>query len=248
MSGFDLSVFLEGARQEAVNAPWKCVYLCELLKRRFDGRPRNRAAVVSFYMGNITQDVVHAQAAAIRQFLPAGVDLVQLRTGFGHGRSIDLFLAFSDYDVVVLLDIDCIPIAADSLPTLIAAAESGALVGAAQRANHLCNDNHVYAGPFLMALSRETYRRLGSPSFTETCRGDVAEELTYRAEAKHHPIRYLWPTSCEVPKWHLQDDLHFGRNTIYDNAFLHAFEIRMPEQQQAFLATIDRVLKAATSA
>lgn len=248
MSGFDVSIFLKGARQHAANAPWKLVYVCELLKRRFDGRPRNRTAVVSFYMGNIAMDVVRAQAAAIRRFLPDGVDLVQLKTGFGHGRSIDLFLALSDYDIVVLLDIDCIPIAADALPLLIGAAESGALVGAAQRANHICNHDHIYAGPFLMALSRKTYRVLGSPSFTETRRGDVAEELTYRAEAKHHPIRYLWPSSCEVPKWHLTGDMHFGRNTIYDNAFLHAFEIRMPDQQKAFLATVDRVLKAAASA
>lgn len=248
MPGFDLSIFLKGARQEAENAPWKLVYLGELLKRRFDGKPRNRKAVVSFYMGNIAQDVVRAQAAAIQRFLPADVDLVQLRTGFCHGRSIDLFLALSDYAVVVLLDIDCIPIAADALPKLIAAAESGELVGAAQRANHICNNNHVYAGPFLMALSRKTYQRLGSPSFTETCRGDVAEELTYRAEAKNCPVHYLWPTSCEKPKWHLAGDMHFGRNTIYDNAFLHAFEIRMPEHQQAFLAMIDRMLKADTPA
>jgi hypothetical protein len=128
------------------------------------------------------------------------------------------------------------------LPQLIAAAEAGQLVGAAQRANHIDNDDHLYVGPFLMAFSRATYQILGAPSFCETLRGDVGEEVTYSAQACNIPIRFLWPTSCELPKWHLTDDIRFGRNTIYENAFLHAFEIRMPDQQKAFLATIDRVL------
>jgi hypothetical protein len=241
-SKFDWAAFFKGARGHVVNAPWKLVFLAELIKRRLGEKTGNRIAVVSFYMANISKDVVAAQARVIRCFLPEGVDLVQLHTGFGHGRSIDLFVALSTYDVIVLLDIDCVPISAEALPKLIEQAQDGALVGAAQRANHIGNENHLYAGPFLMAFSRESYRRLGSPSFRETRRGDVAEELTYRAEALNLPIHYLWPTTCEAPKWHLTGDVTFGRNTVYEHAFLHAFEIRMPDQQKAFLATIERVL------
>ncbi|MGO9135681.1 MAG: glycosyltransferase [Methylovirgula sp.] len=241
-SGFDWAAFFKGAGDHLVNAPWKLVFLAELIKRRLGEKTGNRTVVVSFYMANISKEVVAAQARAITRFLPEGVDLVQLHTGFGHGRSIDLFVALSSYDVIVLLDIDCVPISAEALPKLIEHARAGALVGAAQRANHIGNDNHLYAGPFLMAFSRESYRRLGSPSFRETRRGDVAEELTYRAEAQDFPIHYLWPTICEAPKWHLTGDITFGRNTVYEHAFLHAFEIRMPDQQKAFIAMIERVL------
>jgi hypothetical protein len=234
------SAFLAGLRQHIVSAPWKLTYLIDLLKRRWHGRA-NKAAIVSFYMSNIAADVVAAQAAAIRRFLPAGTDLLQLHTGFSHARSIDLFLALLPYETIVLLDIDCIPIAPNALADLIAKARSGALVGAAQRANHIENGAHIYAGPFLMAFSRETYARLGRPRFLETQRGDVAEELTYAAEARNIPVDYLWPSGCDEPKWPITEKIWFGRNTIYENAFLHAFEIRMPEQQAAFLATIDRV-------
>jgi hypothetical protein len=193
-------------------------------------------------MQNIAKRVVDTQAQAIARFLPAAVDLVQLKTGFNHGRSIDLFVALSGYDLIILLDIDCIPIAATALADLVTKVKAGQFVGAAQRANHIGNDRHLYVGPFLMAFDRAILARLGRPSFRESRRGDVGEELTYRAETAHVPIHFLWPTSCEEAKWHLQDDISFGRNTIYDRAFLHAFEIRMPEQQAAFVQTVNRLL------
>jgi hypothetical protein len=193
-------------------------------------------------MSNIAKDVVAAQAQAIARFLPDGTDLVQLHTGFWHARTVDLFLCFSRYEIIILLDIDCIPISVSAIPALIKQASAGRLVGAAQRANHIDNDQHLYVGPFLMGLAMATYRQLGRPSFAETRRGDVAEELTYRAEAKQVAIEFLWPTSCDAPIWHLTGDIYFGRNTIYEKSFLHAFEIRKHEQQAAFLATVDRVL------
>jgi hypothetical protein len=243
------SVCLTGLQQHIVNAPWKLVFLFDLFKLRFAKKTKNKMAVVSFYMSNISKDVVAAQAEIISRFLPVGVDVIQLHTGFGHANSIDLFLCFSRYEIIILLDIDCIPISIDAFPTLIAQARAGFLVGAAQRAHHIDNECHIYVGPFLMGLNMAAYRQLGRPRFSETRRGDVAEELTYRAEAHQCEIKFLWPTSCEAPLWHLTDDAYFGRNTIYENSFLHAFQIRQPEHQAAFLATIGRVLadKAASA-
>ena len=242
-----LPTLLAGLRQHIVNAPWKLVYLWTLCGLRWRIKSPNAIAVVSFYMQNVSQDVVAAQRQAIRRFLPADVDVVQLKTGFAHGCTIDLFLAFARYDLILILDIDCIPISAHAIPSLIEAAKAGALVGAAQRANHIGNDDHLYVGPFLMGFGRATHARLGHPSFRETKRGDVGEELTYRAEASSVPIRFLWPTSCDEAKWHLTGDIHFGRNTIYGNEFLHAFEIRRPDQQAAFVATVSRLLLSEAS-
>lgn len=242
-----IPTLLAGLRQHIANAPWALVYLATLIRGRLFDRSPNTIAVVSFYMQNVGKDVVAAQRQAIKRFLPAGVDLVQLKTGFGHGRTVDLFVALSRYDLIVLLDIDCIPIAATALPDLIAKAKAGALAGAAQRANHIDNADHIYVGPFLMAFSRATHARLGRPSFRETKRGDVGEELTYRAEAANVPIHFLWPTSCDEAKWHLKDDISFGRNTVYDRAFLHAFQIRLPDQQTAFVERVQRVLDGETT-
>lgn len=237
-----LDLFFSGLRRHVAQAPWALDYVAELLALRAFHQAHNRIAVVSFYMSNIARNVVAAQATAIRRFLPEGVDFLQFHTGFSHGRSIDLFFRLAPYDLVVILDVDCIPLNDQALPALIEQAEAGHLVGAAQRANHIENAKHIYAGPFLMALSKDTYVRLGRPSFCETERGDVAEELTYAAEAREVPVLLLWPTHCDEPKWQLTETLSFGRNTVYEDLFLHAFEIREPEQQRAFLGTVSRVL------
>jgi hypothetical protein len=169
-----------------------------------------------------------------------------MQTGFGHSNSIELFLRFCRYDIIILLDIDCIPICKGAIPTVLEWARAGFLVGAAQRANHISNDQHIYVGPFLMGLNMATYRKLGMPGCSETARGDVGEELTYRAEKDKLQIQFLWPTRCELPIWHLTDDIYFGRNTIYEDSFLHAFEIRKPKQQADFLAAMCRVLADTT--
>jgi hypothetical protein len=236
-----MSAFLKGLQQHVLNAPWKLVFLLHVFKLRFARKSKNKAAVVSFYMSNISAEVVTSQAEIIDRFLPEGVDVIQLHTGFGHADSIDLFLNFCDYDIIILLDIDCVPISMAAIPTLLERAKAGFLVGAAQRAHHISNGQHIYVGPFLMGLTMATYRKLGMPRFSATARGDVGEELTYRAETDRLAIQFLWPTRCDVPTWHLKDDIYFGRNTIYENSFLHGFEISKPKQQADFLATIRRV-------
>jgi hypothetical protein len=242
-----MSAFMVGLQQHFLNALWKFFFLLRLLKLRF-ARPKNEVVVLSLYMSDISQEVVTNQGKIIQRFLPEGVDFLQMRTGFGHGQSIDLFLYFCPYQIIILLDIDCIPTSPQAIPTLIKEAKTGILVGAAQRANHIDNGGHVYVGPFLMGLSKTTYCQLGRPSFSETRRGDVGEELTYRAEALRHEIRLLWPTRCEVPIWHLRDDVYFGRNTIYEDFFLHAFQIRKPEQQASFIFRTRRLLADVSSA
>lgn len=242
-----MTAFLTGVRQHVLNAPWKLAFLFDLFKLRFADKSKNKVAVVSFYMSNISNDVVAAQAQTIDRFLPEGVDFLQMHTGFGHAKSVDLFLWLCRYDIIILLDIDCIPISMAAIPTLLERAKAGFLVGAAQRAHHIGNGCHIYVGPFLMGLNMATYKKLGRPRFSETPRGDVGEELTHRAETDRLAIQFLWPTSCDVPLWHLTGDIYFGRNTIYENSFLHAFEIRKLEQQAAFLATIHRVLAGNTA-
>ena len=79
-------------------------------------------------------------------------------------------------------------------------------------------------------------------AFRENRRGDVGEELTYRAEAASVPIRFLWPMSCEEAKWHLQGDLISAATRSMTVPFCMRFEIRMPEQQAAFVQTVQRVL------
>ncbi|MBY0432321.1 MAG: hypothetical protein K2Q10_14080 [Rhodospirillales bacterium] len=199
-------------------------------------------------MRNIPFEVVAAQHEVIRRFLPRGCHFLQILTNRRHAEAVDIFLKTSPYDAMVLLDIDCVPLTDEAIPFMLAKAGEGAVVGAAQRANHIDNGGHIYAGPFCMAVHRRTWVELGSPSFVETPRGDVGEELTWTAEEKGVPVSLLWPSAVETPRWPLRGDRVFGTGTTYDSLFWHAFEIRSPHQHQRFIERCAGFLKAPNAA
>jgi hypothetical protein len=191
--------------------------------------------VASFYMNNISADVVSWQRQVMRTFKPPGFGFQQILTSLSHGSAIDDFLSRSRGNLIVLLDIDCVPLNVEALPNLAARAASGALVGCVQRANHIQNGAHLYAGPFCMAFTRRLWEDLGRPSFQPTARGDVGEEFTYRCESGGRVVDMLWPSFMEAAHWDLTDGRRFGPNTEYDGLFLHAFGVRDPANQIRFV-------------
>jgi hypothetical protein len=203
-------------------------------------------AVVSFYMNNIPADVVRCQRAVLDRFVPPDFIISQEMTGALHAAAIDQLMADTQHDLVVILDIDCIPLTKWSIPSLAMRAACGELAGCAQRANHIANQGHLYVGAFCMALTRRMWQELGRPSFQPTARGDVGEELTYRCEALRRPIHLMWPSSVETPLWDLTEDQAFGLNTEYDGAFLHTFGIRDPANQSKFVERCRSVLATGT--
>jgi hypothetical protein len=191
--------------------------------------------IASVYMDNIRADVVQAQRAVLDAFAPSGFEVRQVLTRRSHGATLDEIVGGAEADLVLVLDIDCVPLHDAAIPTLSAKAKAGALAGCVQRANHIDNGAHLYVGAFCMALSRSLWERLGRPSFEPTGRGDVGEELTWRCEETGAPVELLWPSHVEAPSWDLTEGRQFGVNTEYEGAFLHTFNIRSPEYQQRFI-------------
>ncbi len=202
-----------------------------------------RPTVFTVCQGNIPAEVISGQGEVVRRFLPAECDFHQYASGH-HAIGINEFLAQHDYDAYVLLDIDCIPLNRQVLPWMIRTACAGVLVGCAQRANHLDNGGHIYAGPCGLAFSRALYEAIGRVSFYASDRGDVGEELTYRCENLGLPIRLLWPTHVVARKWDLRDGLYFGHGTTYGGALFHAFEIGKHVTTELFLNKCREVLQA----
>jgi predicted O-methyltransferase YrrM len=205
------------------------------------GTPRSGAVVVTIYCDNVPLEVVARQAEVIHRFLPPGCEFVQLRASH-HALGLDDYFRVLHHDAYVILDIDCIPLTPWAIVWMLENAHAGIIVGAAQRANHLENDGHLYAGPCALAFSRETFERLGCPSFKETPRADVAEELTHACEEAGIPVSLLWPTHVTTPKWTLQAGIQFGLGTTFGGAFYHAFEIRHGQTVKMFLQKCDEVL------
>ncbi len=199
-------------------------------------------AVVSVYQENIPQEILSAQADIISSWLPTGCTFEQRRVSH-HALGLDDYFAQELlHDAYLIFDIDCIPLQEWAMSWFLENAMAGTLVGCAQRANHLNNGRHVYAGPCALAFSRETYDRLGRPSFRGTERSDVAEEITRGCEELNIPLTLLWPTHVELPKWSLLPGVEFGLGTTYGDLVYHAFEISKGATKDRFLSRSSEVL------
>lgn len=209
-----------------------------------------KSAIFTYYQSNIAEEVVAAQREVVNRFRPSDVDYVMLQSEAGHAEAIDWFLADSRYDHYVLLDIDAIPLTSMIIPYLLSRAAAGTVIGNIQRSNHIDNGRHVFAAPSFMALSKNIWWGLGRPSFCATARGDVAEEVSFRAEAMGVPLEMLRPLrSLGEPMWALDgdDQPRYGIGTFFGldgfEISYHNYQIRDPQSQQLFLDVCKAVLE-----
>ena len=204
-----------------------------------------KATISSVYMPNVADDIASLQKSCVEKVLPEGWTFrqhKQIDGSFSHPAALTKFAFECMDEVCIFLDIDCIPLSTNALVQIADRAVKGMLVGAVQRANHIKNNAHLYVGPFCMAFSKKKYRELSSPSFHETYRGDVGEELTYRWQENNSSIYFLWPSFVSHPVWKLDSTKEFGYGTTYENMFFHAFGIREARSRDLFIAKCNELL------
>lgn len=211
-----------------------------------------RASVFSVYFENISQDVVNAQRECIKKFLPQDWTFLQVLhqpaqgDRYPHAHALEKCIEMSADDLIVFLDIDCIPLSKHAFLFLQEKVVLTGFAGAVQRANHINNNRHLYIGPFCMAITKTCYKELGSPSFCETTRGDAGEELTYKWEEKNYTgmglksKSVMWPFSSSNAIWDLDFGFKFGLGTAYGTIglgelFYHSFNARDPHMQKVFV-------------
>lgn len=224
--------------------------------------------IVSFFMDNVDKRTVELQQQVIAKFNKSKVHQYTIKVDFPHHVSLDYFWAMNGvrteplkdipleqtlhHDVILFLDIDCVPLNDSAIDTYIALAQEGALVGNAQRTNHLDNGQHVFAAPSALAISKETYLKIGKPTaFPNNQRSDVAEEYTWAAEQNGVPVYFSMPMRYDSPPnrfewekdqppyWALADGMPaygvgttFGMNSV--EMFYHNFQIFHQGQQERF--------------
>lgn len=236
------------------------------------------ACIVSVSMPNINRKTVELQREVVNKLNPQKYPHYQFTVNMDvrHGVFLDYFWGLNgvkagvlakqnieqtmNHQVVIILDIDCIPVSENALEYYAQNALNGKLIGNAQRTNHLQNNQHVFAAPSASAISRETYVKIGVPSALETDRSDVLEEYTWAAEQANvsvekvmplrfdaPPQRYDWEKD-QPPYWNLADGMpKYGMGTTYGDAdrgelFWHNFQIRMPGQEERFWNKCEEVL------
>lgn len=164
------------------------------------------------------------------------------------------------YDVILMFDIDCIPLNSDVLQYMFDKAMKGFIIGNIQRSNHIDNGEHVYVAPSAICISKDIYEMLGRPSFGPTKRSDIGEELCYIAEEKNIPLETFLPKhSQEFPLnekgqpqdlWNLKENMpKYGIGTTFVNLenkemTYHLFQSRVHKFNQLFF---DKCINVLTS-
>jgi hypothetical protein len=232
--------------------------------------------IATYFMGNVSDKTAELQKKVINKYNKSNVPLYQVEGGIRHGDFIDLFWAMNgltfesnnkveqkfDHDVVLFLDIDCIPLNENAIDYYLEQAAAGKLIGNAQRSNHIENNQHVFAAPSALAISRETFLKIGAPLAKETARSDVAEEYTWESEANNVPVELTMPLSFvkapykyhwerdQRPFWALKEGMPvygigttFG-NESYGGMFYHNFQIFHPGSQEMFWERCEKELNS----
>lgn len=196
--------------------------------------------IISFHNGNIPAEVLEKQAQVFEKFK---LDHHQVLTDLQHYDAIDHWLANHSSDDVVFMDIDAIPLQADSIARCIhIAQERQAIVGAIQNANHIPGSID-YASPAFVVILRALYDKAGQPSFAPTSRADCGAELTYACHRHDIPVLLLPVSSVHQNKWRLNNGQMFGHGTTYIHGIYHAFESRFSDaSRKLFLQKCDEVL------
>ena len=183
--------------------------------------------IVTVYNEAIPQGVVDGQKKVFEKF---GEEINQLKPTVwrGHAWTLDNCLTYTKWDHAIIFDIDCIPLNKDVVKDAREwILKNKGIYSVAQNPNHIPNAVD-YASPAFIAFSYQTYEELGKPSFqgSNEPAWDVAGEFTYKALQKNIPLKLMYPSHIEIPKWKFANGSMFGIGTTYEYKIYHHFEGR----------------------
>lgn len=220
--------------------------------------------IASIFMKNIDQNTVQYQQKVVNKFNPSNIPHYPVLSDAPPGYTMDKLVGMlqsKGHNAIMFLDIDCVPLDSNSLNYFFEQAYKGKVIGDAQRSNHIENNQHIFAAPHNVTFTLETYRKCGSPSFLPNYRGDVAEELTFRAEESNIPVEIIMPLKYDAPPirmawekdqppyWALADGMPgYGIGTTFGfedglELFWHNYQIFHEGQQKRFWDKCEELLR-----
>jgi len=156
-----------------------------------------------------------------------------------HGEWMDGVMRSTKADVVLFLDIDCVPTNKLIVDKAIAWAHvNKSFVGIAQVSNHIPPYSHIFAAPAFFAISKEGLELMNRPTFLETEQCDVAENVSYAAEMMKIPYKTIYPTHYFKPPaegiWKLHTYGEYGIGTHFEGGIFHLYQGRTPDNTLIF--------------
>jgi hypothetical protein len=219
--------------------------------------------IATIFMENVDKKMVELQTQVVKKFNKSNIMhypvLTQAPPGYTMDKLVDM-LEKRGHDAIMFLDIDCVPLNDFVLDHFFERAYQGVLIGDAQRSNHIQNDQHVFCAPHNVTFTIKLYRELGNPSFLPNYRGDVAEELTFRAREANIPIEIIMPLRYDAPPirmdwepkdappyWDLADGMpKYGIGTTFgtegNEMFWHMYQSFYPGQTERFTKKCEELL------
>jgi hypothetical protein len=224
--------------------------------------------IASIFMKNIDPNAVQLQKSVVEKFNKSKIVHYQVLSEAPPGYTMDKLVDMLEsrgHDAIMFLDIDCLPLNDSAIDYFFEQAYAGKVIGDAQRSNHIQNNQHVFCAPHNITFTIADYRKLGNPSFMPNYRGDVSEELTFRAEEgnipveiimplRHDapPIRMEWESKDAPPYWDLADGMpKYGIGTTFGHTdesgaasdlFWHMYQSFYPGQNERFIKKCEEVL------
>lgn len=165
-----------------------------------------------------------------------------------HGVWMDIIFENTIADIYVFFDIDCVPINRDAYDeSLQYVIDNNTFIGNAQVSNHIEPKTHIFAAPSFFAISRDCYNKLNKPSFCETHRSDVAEEVSHVADSMGVNYRCLYPTKFDKASetdgvWRLGGYGVYGIGTIFEDKFYHLFQSRIRKNVDLFERRCEEII------
>lgn len=203
-----------------------------------------RAEIHSLSWPNSDARLFEAQRKVCSHFeIPVQQHQLQMR----HGLWMNEVLKASKADVVGFLDNDCVPLNRDIvITTANYVAQHKTFWGIAQASNHIGTKSHIFAAPAFFFIYRQIWFDLGCPTFAETARSDVAEEVSYIAEEKGLRYRAFYPTCFEQEPvegaWRLSNYGFFGIGTVFGDSIYHLYQGRFQKNVDLFVQRCDEIV------
>lgn len=219
--------------------------------------------IASIYMKNIDESLLLLQKKVVEKFDQSKIPHYHVYTEGSPGYTMDKLIDMLEqagHDAIMFLDVDCLPLNEHAINYMFDKAYSGTLIGDAQRSNHIQNGQHVFAAPHNVTFTIEMYRKLGNPSFLPNHRGDVAEELTFKAREHNIPVEIIMPLRYDAPPirmnwepkdappyWDLADGMpKYGIGTTFgtegNEMFWHMYQSFYPGQNERFTKKCEDLL------
>lgn len=202
--------------------------------------------IVTFYNERINPEVVKIQKKVFDR-LNTEINQIFVTNWVSHGQAIDDFLTpiQDENEIIVLFDIDCIPLNSNYILECVNwAKENIGIIGNSQTAPNLKPpfNNFVYIGPSFMVFSIKTYNMLGRPSFNENKRSDCGGEMTHLCLEKNLKIKLLYPTNVMIKTFKLDENRWYGYGTTYEDSIFHSFESRFNKKDSLFINKCKEIL------